>query len=68
MGKINKGAKCSVSGCEKQAIRSVSAEKANTAGLNIGNIRRAYLCEGHYKELKKKLKKERKIEKWRWSI
>jgi len=68
MGKIKKGAKCSVSGCDKQAIRSVSTEKANAAGLNIDNIRRAYLCEGHYKELKKKLKEERKVEKWRWGV
>jgi len=67
MGKINKGEKCSISGCDKQAVRSVSSEKANAARLNVGNIRRSYLCEDHYKELKKKLKKERRIEKWRWS-
>jgi len=68
MGKISKGARCSVSGCDKQAVRSISAEKTNAAGLNVGNIRRAYLCEDHYKELKKRLRKERRIEKWRWSI
>ena len=68
MGKVNKGIKCSVLDCDEQAIRSVSTEKANAAGLNVGNARRAYLCKVHYKEFKRKLRKERRIEKWRWGI
>ncbi len=67
MGKVSKGAKCSVSGCDKLAVRSISQEKAQSANLNVEVTRRVYICLDHYKELKKKLKKERKIDKWRWS-
>lgn len=67
MGKVSKGAKCSVSGCDKLAVRSISQDKAQSANLNVEVTRRVYICLDHYKELKKKLKKERKIDKWRWS-
>ena len=67
MGKVGKGVKCSVSGCGKEAARSISAEKVRMAGLSLGSgERRAYLCENHYKEYKKRTKKERKIEQWRY--
>ncbi|MEM3549620.1 MAG: hypothetical protein QXN87_04090 [Candidatus Bathyarchaeia archaeon] len=62
-----KGVKCSVSGCGREAKRSLSAGKVRAAGLNVGSgERRAYLCENHYKEYKKKTKKDRKIEQWRY--
>ena len=67
MGRINKGVKCSVSGCSKEAIRSLSTEKVRSAGLNVGSSeRRSYLCKEHYKEYKKKTKKEKMFEKWRY--
>jgi len=67
LGKVGKGVKCSVSGCGKEAARSISAEKVRMAGLSLGSgERRAYLCENHYKEYKKRTKKERKIEQWRY--
>ncbi len=67
MGRISKGVKCSVSGCGKDATRSISAEKVRSAGLKIGSgERRAYLCKEHYKEYKKKTKKEKKVEQWRY--
>lgn len=67
MGKVGKGVKCSVSGCGKDAARSLSAEKVRMAGLSVGSSeKRAYLCENHYKEFKKRTKKERKIEQWRF--
>lgn len=65
MGKIDKGVKCSVSGCEKDAVRSISAGKVTAAGLKIESERRAYLCKDHYKEFKKATKKDRTLEKWR---
>jgi hypothetical protein len=37
------------------------------AGLNIGSARRAYLCKAHYKEFKKLTRKDRQIDKWRYS-
>ena len=66
MGKIDKGVKCSVSGCEKDAVRSISAGKVTAAGLNVESERRAYLCKDHYKEFKKKTKKDRTYERLGW--
>lgn len=65
MGRIDKGVKCSVSGCEKDAVRSISAGKVTAAGLKTDAERRAYLCKEHYKEFKKATKKDRTLEKWR---
>jgi hypothetical protein len=67
VGRIQKGVKCSVSGCKGEAVRSLSAAKVKTAGLKVGNEKRAYLCKEHYKEYKKKTKKDKQLEKWRYS-
>jgi len=67
MGRIDKGAKCSVSGCGKEAVRSLSTDRVKAAGLKVGAERRAYLCKEHYKEYKKKTKKDKQLEKWRFS-
>ncbi len=66
MGRIDKGEKCSVSGCGNDAERSISADKVRAAGLKIGADKRAYLCKEHYKEYKKKTKKEKTLDKWRY--
>lgn len=66
MGKIDKGVKCSVSGCGSEAVRSISADKVKSAGLKVDSEKRAYLCKGHYKEFKKKTKKEKQLEKMRF--
>ncbi len=69
MGRIDKGVKCNVSGCGGEAVRSLPAEKVKSAGLKIGsNEKRAYLCKEHYKEFKKKTKKDKMLEKWRYSV
>ncbi len=67
MGKVDKGQQCAVVGCSAAAIRSISSEKVSHSGLNIGNARRAYLCKTHYKEFKKKTRKDRQLDKWRFS-
>ncbi|MEJ5326824.1 MAG: hypothetical protein WHU54_01035 [Candidatus Bathyarchaeia archaeon] len=68
MGRIDKGVKCSVSGCSGEAVRSLSAQKAKSAGLNVSSSeKRVYLCREHYKEFKKKTKKDKTIDKWRFS-
>jgi hypothetical protein len=42
-------------------------EKVRSAGLNVGSgQKRAYLCKEHYKEYKKKTKKDKMVEKWRY--
>lgn len=68
LGRVAKGVKCSVSGCGQDAARSLSAEKVRTAGLRVGNERRAYLCKEHYKEYKKKTKKDKQLEQWRYKL
>jgi hypothetical protein len=55
MGKIDKGQKCSVEGCGKEATRSVNAEKAKIAFLKFEGKH----CYG--------TKKVDQIEKWRYS-
>ncbi|MEM2905515.1 MAG: hypothetical protein QW057_06985 [Candidatus Bathyarchaeia archaeon] len=65
MGKISKGKGCDVAGCEASAERSVPIDRATKAGLKLNAERRAYLCSQHYKEMKKKLKKDARFEKWR---
>lgn len=67
MGKVSKGVGCSVEGCNEQAEKSVSREKAVSAGLRVASGRgRAYLCKRHWKEYKRLTKKSRMIEKWAW--
>ena len=66
MGRVAKGVKCSVVGCDKEAVRSLSREKVSAAGLKVGETRRSYLCKDHYKEFKKETKKDKMLEKWRY--
>lgn len=66
MGRIEKGTKCNVIGCEGVAIRSLSIDKVESSGLKMQDTKRAYLCTGHYKEYKRKSKGTRRIERWRW--
>jgi len=69
LGRIDKGVKCSISSCNKEAVRSVSTEKAKSTGLNFASSeKRVYLCRDHYKEFKKKTKKDKTIEKWRYGV
>ena len=67
MGRIDKGVKCSAVGCGREAERSIPLDKAKAAGLNVSNDeKRAYLCKEHYKDYKKKSKKDKTLEKWRY--
>jgi hypothetical protein len=69
LGKIEKGLNCSVLGCNFKAARSISSEKVQKAGLKTSNKeKRVYLCKQHYKEYKKKTKKDKNLEKWRYNI
>ena len=67
MGRVGKGARCSVAGCGEEAVRSVSVPKAKFAGLEVEG-RRAYLCKEHYKAFKKGSRRERRIERWRHGV
>jgi hypothetical protein len=65
LGKVSKGVKCNVAGCTQIAVRSVSPDAVAQAKMDIGGARRAYLCRMHYREMKKRSKKDRQIERWR---
>ena len=68
MGRVAKGEKCSVVGCDILAVRSLSNEKISSSGLKVDEVRRVYLCKDHYKEYRRspKIKQAKKIEKWRY--
>ena len=67
VGRTEKGVKCSVSGCGREAVRSISADKVKAAGLNVSvKEKRAYICHEHYKDYKKKTKKDKTLDKWRY--
>lgn len=67
VGRIEKGEKCSISGCNREAARSISADKVKAAGLNVSTKEsRAFICKEHYKEYKKKTKKDKTLDQWRW--
>lgn len=68
MGRVDKGVKCSVSGCSNDAVRSLPTDKVKSAGLKVGEGRRAFLCKEHYKEFKRETKKDRVLEKWRHGV
>ena len=67
MGKVKKGVPCSVTGCIETATRSLSKDSVGkplgAAGLQVKGVgNRVYLCEKHYKPVKKQLRKTRKEE------
>lgn len=70
MGRVGKGEACSVISCEKAAIRSLSPSYARILkgiGIEVKESDRLYLCEEHYKKLKKARSGEEQLERWRFS-
>ena len=67
MGRIEKGVNCSVSGCKNEAARSFLTDKVKAAGLSVSSQEKhAYICKEHYKEYKKKTKKDKTLDRMRW--
>jgi hypothetical protein len=66
LGRVAKGVKCSVIGCDHDALRSLARDKVSAAGLKVEGTRRSYLCRLHHKEYKKNTKKDKVLEKWRF--
>lgn len=66
MGRIAKGEKCNITGCGKEAVKSLATEKVAKTGLKVGTQKRTYLCKEHYKEYKKATKNDKQVQKWRW--
>ncbi|MGQ9513624.1 MAG: hypothetical protein ACUVTL_00995 [Thermoproteota archaeon] len=68
MGKVAKGIRCGAEMCKNVAVRSVPIEQAKEAGIKTSSAqRRVYLCDAHYKVLKKARRKEERLERWRWT-
>ena len=68
MGRVDKGVTCNVGGCSNKAERSLSREQLAGSGLSVGGEgRRVYLCHDHYKSWKKATKKDKSVERARWS-
>ena len=67
MGIVGKGAKCNVSGCDNDAIRSLNTGKVEVAGLSVSSDgKKTALCKTHYKEWKKETKDSRDLERARF--
>jgi len=70
VGRVKKGEACSVRDCDKAAVRSLSPSYARLmkdAGMEVNESGRLYLCEEHYKKLKKARSGEERLERWRFS-
>ncbi|MHA1712923.1 MAG: hypothetical protein ACTSW4_02600 [Candidatus Ranarchaeia archaeon] len=71
MGRVKKGVICSIQGCNKKSQRSLSIMKTQDAVKKAGlstkpsPSRRLYLCDSHYKQVKKHLKQAEQIERMR---
>jgi len=58
---------CDVVGCDEEAVKTVSRKKAEKIfNLKGGKSTKVHLCKKHYKEFKKKTKKERELERATW--
>jgi hypothetical protein len=61
---------CGVEDCNEEGVKSLSTKKVKSAvpDLKISKDvgKRVHLCKKHYKEYKKKTKKERDLERLAW--
>jgi hypothetical protein len=64
MAASNETHACDVSGCSKEAERSISLKQVKASKLTLKPecSRSAHLCKDHYREFKKETKKDRKLE------
>jgi hypothetical protein len=68
LGRVEKGIGCSVPGCPNSAERSLSRQQLSGSGLSAGGEgRRVFLCREHYKAWKKATKKDKSLQRSRWS-
>ncbi|UCE39677.1 MAG: hypothetical protein JSW00_15660 [Thermoplasmata archaeon] len=61
---------CGISDCKEKGHKSLSTKKVKQAltdlSLRTGEGKRTHLCKKHYKEFKKKTKKERDLDRLAW--
>ncbi|MCI0497483.1 MAG: hypothetical protein L0Z54_04220 [Thermoplasmata archaeon] len=65
--------KCDVTGCEQPPVRSLSGSRVAPyleigieGGKGHSRKSRAHLCQEHYREYKKKARKDREVERAYW--
>ena len=65
---VEKAQKCDITGCKADAERSISGNKVEKAGMTLSSdpSKSAHLCHAHYKEFKKKTKKDRTYDRLGW--
>lgn len=65
-----KADQCGVENCKEKSRKSLSTKKVRSAVPNLklrsDTGKRVHLCKNHYKEYKKKTKKERELERLAW--
>jgi len=67
VGRVAKGASCSVQGCSAPAVRSLPSARVRAAGLVLAEAgARCCLCRAHYRDYKKRTKGERLLERLRF--
>ena len=57
---------CNVTGCKNDKFKTVSRKEAEKIFSLSSNYNKVHLCKEHYKEFKKKTKKDREIERLTW--
>ena len=64
---VDKVQMCEIEGCKAEAVRSISGKKVEKAGLIAADLSKSvHLCHAHYKEFKKKTKKDRTLDRLGW--
>ena len=65
---VEQARKCDIQGCKADAERSISGKKIEKAGMSLSGdpSKSAHLCREHYKEFKKKTRKDRTYERLGW--
>jgi hypothetical protein len=65
---VDKVQGCDIEGCKSQAERSISGKKVEKAGLTLSADpeKAVHLCRDHYREYKKRSKKDRTLEMLGW--
>lgn len=64
---VDKVQMCDIEGCKAEAVRSISGKKVENAGMSVADPSKSvHLCQAHYRELKKKTKKDRTLERLGW--
>jgi len=65
---VEKARKCDIEGCKEASERSISRKKVDAAEMSVsgGDSGSVHLCKKHYREFKKKTKKDRTYERLGW--